>query len=513
MATDKPIKIPFDSLALEAIVAELQPYVGGRIQNIRQPDDTTVGLALYAGFGEATFLISCHPEFARAHFVAKRPTNQPQPPTFCATLRARIEGGALRAARQVQGDRILELEFESDEGFHTIVAELMGKHSNIMLVDAQKRVVAATKWVGENKSARPILSGRPYQRPPTFDGKARPSPFLQRLIEAGGTLSLPFSPVFSPGHGAYPISVAALGLTEYPKATLSLALEAHFETAIRDFEAAALRGNLTSQLQRVLLARETALSDLRQALEQGEKAGKTQLLGELVLAYGSSIAEGSSILTAWDYDGNEVIIKLNPELDFKENANRYFDKAKKAKARLGMVRDQIARLQNDATSVRSLQQRVEVELRLDRLREMKVEADSHRWLNNQSPTGAKPKDERPFEGHRVRELLGPGGYKILFGENAEANDYLTLRIAKPADWWLHIRGSQSAHVIVQTRNQPDKVGKDVLLYAAKIAVQNSPSKHSGFVPVDYTLKKYVRRPKGSAKGAVLYTNEKTLHVD
>ena len=109
--------------------------------------------------------------------------------------------------------------------------------------------------------------------------------------------------------------------------------------------------------------------------------------------------------------------------------------------------------------------------------------------------------------------MAPGGYRVLYGENAESNDYLTLRVAKPNDWWLHIRGSQSAHVVVQTLNQPDKVQRETLLFAAKVAVMNSPSKHAGFVPVDYTLKKYVRKPKGSKVGAAVYTHEKTLHVD
>jgi len=113
----------------------------------------------------------------------------------------------------------------------------------------------------------------------------------------------------------------------------------------------------------------------------------------------------------------------------------------------------------------------------------------------------------------VRELLGPGGYKVLFGETAEANDYLTLRVAKPNDWWLHVRGHRSAHVVVPTQNQPERVGMEVLLFAAKVAVHNSPTKHSGYVPVDYTLRKYVRRPRGAAMGTVLYTHEKTLHVE
>ncbi len=508
------MRIPFDNVVLRAVTLELQSYVGGRVQGIRQPDDTQLAVGLYAGGAEAMLLLCCHPEFARAHFITRRPKNQPQPPTFCATVRARVEGASLRSVTQVAGDRILELEFETDAGIHTLVAELMGKHSNLILVDGGGRIVTAAKWIAASRSVRPVISGQPYRRPPTFDpAQITLSPFAKKLEAAGGTLSPPFHPILSPGNGAYPVSVAPLGLPEIAKSSISVALESHFETAIRDHEIHSLRTNLVTQLQRVLLARETALNDLRLALEHGERAGCMQLCGELILAYGATLEQGAEALTAWDYSGNEVTIKLSPDLGFKENANAYFDRAKKAKGRMGLVRDQIHRLQTDSDAVAGLLDRVQSEGRLDGLLDLREQANGRRWLNQQSPTGAKPKDERPFEGHRVRELLGPGGYAVLYGENAESNDYLTLRVAKPNDWWLHIRGGQSSHVVVVTRNQPDRVGREVLMFAAKVAVQHSPSKHSGYVAVDYTLKKYVRKPRGAPKGTALYTHEKTLHVE
>jgi predicted ribosome quality control (RQC) complex YloA/Tae2 family protein len=508
------IRIPFDSLVLEAVVEELQSFVGGRVQGVRQPDETSVGICLYGGGREAWLLLCCHPEFARVHLTSKRPENQPAPPALCSALRARIDGGSLISARQVSGDRILDLAFETSEGVHVLVAELMGKHSNLILLEEPDRVVAAAKWVGGSKSSRPILPGRAYERPPTFaEGAISQSPFLKRLLEAGGSTERPFHPVLSPGHGAYPVSVASLGLVEHPRASISVALETHFEAAIREHEVRALRTNLTSQLNRVLLARETALTDLRQALDQGERAGRTQRMGELILAYGPSSAPGTTAISAWDYDGSEISIKVDPELDFKANANLYFEKAKRAKTRLGLVRDQIERMEAEASAVESIVYRVEQAERLDQLRDLREEANGKRWLNQQIGLAAKPKEERPYEGHRVRELLGPGGYRVLYGETAEANDYLTARVAKPNDWWLHIRGATSAHVVIQTGSHPEKVGKETLAFAAKVAVQNSPSKHSGFVAVDYTLKKYVRKPRGAPKGTALYTHEKTLHVD
>ncbi len=515
MPDQKQMRIPFDSFTLSAVVEELRAFVGGKVQSVRQPSDFEVCIGIYAGGGEGMLLLNSHPVFSRVHFITKRPSNQAQPPVFCMTLRARLEGARLIAVNQIQHDRILELTFESPVGESRLIAELMGKHSNLILVDQADRILSAAKWVGRTKSSRPIQPNSHYELPPVLSkGTAAPmSPFLTKLMAATeGELPSEFAPVLSPGNGAYPISVAALGLTEFPRASISVALEQHYDLAIPRAETDSLRASTLSQLRRLSLAKEVALSELRQAEEAGGKASGWQRLGELVLAYGAREPEGASSLKAWDYDGTELEVKLDPELDFKSNANRYFEKAKKAKGRMGIVRDQIERVERDYLGILELISFVENETRLDRLRELERTAIEKRWINLQVVPAAN-KVDRPYQGHRVRELSAPGGYTVLFGENAESNDYLTLRVAKPNDLWLHVRGATSAHVVIATRNQPDRVQLETILFAAKVAVLNSTSKHASYVPVDYTLKKYVRRPKGAAKGAAVYTHEKTVHVD
>ncbi|HEY0865767.1 MAG TPA: NFACT family protein [Fimbriimonas sp.] len=533
--TEKPARIPVDSFCLAAVVSEMQAYVGGRVQGIRQPTETEVSLGLYAFGKEAMVLLSCHPVFARAHLATRRPSNQPQPPGFCQALRSRIEGAQVVSVRQVGFDRILEMEFVGAKGRHLLIAELMGKHSNLILVGEDDRIVSSAKSVGRSKSSRPILSGMAYARPPfpprpslleasegedlrAFEGA---SPFLLRLIEAGGT-SLDevrrrvgegsFQPVLAQGFGAYPESVSALGYSELSRTSISIALEQHFDAAVRQNEIETLRQSLLGQLRRVLLAREVSLTDLRHAVESGHKASQWQRSGELILAYGHSIQPGQGELAAWDYDGTEARIKLDPELDWKSNANRYFERARKAKSRLGTVQDQIARIDADRRALESLIVRIESEARLDVLEELREEARAKRWLSIQRPA-AKEKEDRPYEGHRVRELLGPQGFTILYGENSESNDFLTLRVAKPNDYWLHVRGHVSAHVVIATRNKPESVSRETLEFAARIAVQNSAVKHSGYVPVDYTLKKHVRKPRGAPRGTALYTHEKTIHIE
>jgi len=545
------LRIPFDSLTLSAVVWEMQPFVGGKVQRVSQPDEFTVGIGMYSKeAGAGMLLISCHPQNARAYLTTKRLANQPNPPTFCSTLRARLEGGFLKSVVQIEFDRILELEVEHPEGTYRVIAELMGKHSNIMLVDEEKKVLSAAKWVGRTKSSRPIQPGGKYHRPPfppkppLFDAQAGDdlkaftgaSPFLVSLIGADGTdgtdrtdrtdgtcssifdlvklvaIEGKVQPVLSPGNGAYPISVAGLGLKDFPRASVSVALEQHYDAQIPAEEAESVRKSLLSQIRRVILAREVALNDLAQARALGERAAEMQMTGDLILAYGPQGPEGARELDAFDFDGNPIKIALDPEKDYKKNANAFFEKAKKAKSRMGLVGDQIARLSSEKIELESLADKVERAERLDEIEALQNEARKRHWLHSHAVT-AKHKEDGPYEGNRIRELLGPGGWTILYGENAEANDYLIVRVAKPNDWWLHVRGNVSSHVVIVTRNQPERVGREVLEYAAKIAVQHSALKHSGYVPVDYTLRKYVRKPRGAAKGTALYTNEKTIHIE
>jgi len=109
--------------------------------------------------------------------------------------------------------------------------------------------------------------------------------------------------------------------------------------------------------------------------------------------------------------------------------------------------------------------------------------------------------------------MTPDGWEILHGETSQANDHLTQRVARPNDVWLHARQITGAHVIIRTAGQKGVVPRPVLMQAALIAARNSDAKHSSLVPVDYTFRKHVRKPRGAAPGLVTYRNEKTIDVN
>lgn len=525
--------IPFDSLCLAAVVAELQTIIGGRVQQVDQTGEHEFVLSIYL-HGLSRLLMTAHSQFARVHLIQGPFKPVSEPSAFQKELRKRLGGARLASVKQRGFDRVIELEFTTAEGPYLLIGEFMGKHSNLMLLDESHRIVGAERWIGPGKSKRLILPNRKYEPPPfparkpIWESDGRPlqefegaSPFLLGLIESGAVeaeeigevvRSLRFESVFVPGQGAYPIPIAKSGLCGKSAASYSEAAERWFSEAERAAWVENERASLLGQLERVLLARDVAISDLRQALDTAVRAREFQEKGELILAHQRSIDPGASTIKVEGYDGKPLDIALKIDATAVENAERYFSKAKRAKAGAEGVRERLESLESDRKSLVSVIELLSRAVSPPEIENARVEADARRWLHHQ-PIPTRIKEERPYQGHSIRETSSPSGWKVLWAENATSNDFLTMRVAKPNDWWLHVRGAPSAHVILVTGNHPEKVQRQDLLFAATIAVKNSSSKHSKYVPVDYTLKKYVRKPRGSAPGAALYEREKTLFVD
>jgi predicted ribosome quality control (RQC) complex YloA/Tae2 family protein len=526
------MRVPFDSLCLAAVVDECQRLVGGRVQRVVQWDSNTVGLAIYRG-REEWLLLSCDARYARAHLLTRRGDSPQSPPPFCMALRKHLTEARVEFVRQRGLDRVLDIGFSSPAGDVQLVAEMMGKHSNLVLVDTGRKVLASAKVVGSGKSRRPIVPGRQYDPPPfeprrsfleagpgdelkAFEGA---SPFLRELISSGVSLTAVQSAVrernwsfsYADGHGAYPLPLASLFKNAVPRESISQAIEQAFAVLIEFDRYSAARSSLRAQLQRVMDARNRALADLDEALDTTSRAREKQEMGELILAYQHLASPGDRELTVPGYDGEPVTISLDPEMSAIENAQRLFARARRAKEGAEGVRSQRERIERDREDLLELLSRLEGSLSFEDVEGLRSEADRKRWLHHQ--TVSRSREERPFEGHAVKELVSPGGWKVLYGENATSNDYVTQRLARPNDYWFHVRGVTSAHVLLQTQNQPTRVQLEDLVFAARVAVGKSASKHSSYVAVDYTLRKHVRKPRKAAPGFVTYSQEKTLHIE
>ncbi|MBS1705537.1 MAG: NFACT family protein [Armatimonadetes bacterium] len=527
----KPV---FDSLCLACVVHENHGLPGAKVQKIWAVDPSTIAFELYQR--QVFHLIaSFDAQLARIVTSGHRPEKLDEQPQFVLELRRRLLDSRIAGFAQVGFDRIAEIEFAHEDESHTLICELMGKHSNLILVDAEEKMVAAGKWLGSSKSRRPILPGHEYQPPPLEPRpsllKARPgddlrdfegaSPFLIKLIQSaqGPSLAQVQAAIqakkFEPSHTsniAYPIDISPLIPEARPASGYDAVAATIFENYRRERIFESRRGSLLGQLRRTQLAREVALSELEQAADTAARARELQVRGELLLAYARSVHPGTDTAKVYDYEGAELEIEIHPDLDAKANAQKYFDRAKKAKASAVHVQEQLHRIHEDYRILCDTILEVERASMPIQLERAERTSDQRRWLHRQQIPADKPED-RPYQGKAIRELLGPGGFKVLYGDNAEANDFLTMRVARPNDYWLHVRGAPSCHVVIQTSNKPERVQPDTLTFAALVAARHSPAKHSNYVTVDYTLKKYVRKPKGANSGTAVYTHEKSVHVD
>jgi predicted ribosome quality control (RQC) complex YloA/Tae2 family protein len=583
------IKAPFDSLTLRAVVSELRArLIGGQVQDIRQPSPSELRLGIRSQGRNYNLALSCDARFARVHLTEQRQPNAPVPPSFCMSLRKHCEGAVIRDVRQRDFDRVLELQIgartgELDSTTTTLIAELMGKHSNLILVSAAGVILEAAKRISRKVNRfREVLPGLSYAPPPEQGDRLDPFDLrtvetLQRqlashpasdlevwrewLIEHVGGMS-PFlaqhvaSQLFHDGHedpervagawdavfgaaardafrpvsivsggrtiAAYPFPVAQVPLdSQRPTEDLNAALDAVYSGAVERAGTAAVLGELRGQIERdsKRLARQKDLAE--RTLREADRAEQHKQTGELILANLWRIEPDAASITVQDYFDPALAdrtLTLDPRLSPQENADALFRRYRKV--RDGQATAELRRAEADALLARlyaakSLLAEWEAEERVNVADIQKIREDLRAQGLLQQRGGDKEEDAKPgpdLQGHKIRRVTTPEGYEIYIGETATANDYLTTRLAASNDLWLHVRSSTSAHVVIKTQGKPEAVPRSVIEYAALLCARHSSQKHSGLVPVDYTLKKHVRKPRGAAPGSADYHHETTLHI-
>ena len=218
-----------------------------------------------------------------------------------------------------------------------------------------------------------------------------------------------------------------------------------------------------------------------------------------------------SLVDYYDPNMPTIDVVLDEKLTPAENTERYFKKHKKQKEAGRLALERINALIPTVQVLEEAKFRVQTETHTQRLREIGEELKAQGLLRTEKIQ--KEEDRKLFGGFRISKTTSPDGFEILYGESATANDHLTTKLARPNDIWLHARQITGAHVIIRTTVKTcNNVPNSTLLFAAKIAAAHCDAKHSSVVPVDRTFKRYVRKPKGSPPGFVLYVNEKTIDV-
>lgn len=579
--------MPFDGLVMSAIARELADQLtGGRVDKIQQPSPNEVILNIHTREkGKQKLLISANARDARIHLTSSSYVNPITPPIFCMVLRKHLEGGRIRSVEQVDLERVLKLTIDSrDElgrpGEKLLFCEVMGKHSNILLVDPDSNLIVdgIHRYSHSVSRYREVLPNRPYLPPPKqnkldprqlSEDRFRTSLLEENLLDSSVAnillqkiagigpqtcrelvirASLPidykldhcgeyelaqlwnqikyladmieksnFEPTLLLDKRGNPLDFAALNLSHIKafireKASMSNVLDQYF---IKITNTRILEGYKQSLLQTI--RKETGRLEKKiilhqKSLKSAENADKYRIFGELITANLYQLEQGSEarVQNFYDPDAKEIIIAMDPSLTPSQNAQSYFKKYLKAKNTRDSVTLQLEQALTELAYLEAVETAVLQALDMADLTEIRLELEEQAYLKPKpSPGRAKANKEQARP--RPLSFVSSEGYTILVGKNNKQNDYLTLRLAAEEDIWLHTKDIPGSHVIIRC-STVGKVPDQTLLEAANLAAWHSKARHSGKVPVDYTSKKYVRKPKGAKPGMVIYENQRTIYV-
>ncbi|MED4989028.1 NFACT family protein [Parageobacillus toebii] len=555
----------FDGVFTYAMTKELQQALeGGRITKIHQPFAHELVLQIRSYGRNYKLLLSAHPSYARVHLTNETYDNPAEPPMFCMLLRKHLEGSIIEAIRQVDFDRIITIETKGRNeigDIHTrqLIIEIMGRHSNIILIDKDTNtIIDSIKHLSPAVNRyRTVLPGHEYIAPPSH-GKINPleateETVLKKIDFHAGKLAEQLVAAFS---GISPLLAKEIvfraGLANratLPKSFISLMDEVranrfapamytngekewfyalpltHLQVEAKPFDTLselldrfyfgkAERDRVKQQahdLERFIAnekaKNEKKLIKLKQTLEEAKQAEQYRLYGELLTANLYAIERGMKeieVINYYDENGATVTIPLDPQKSPSENAQSYFQKYQKAKNSLNVVQEQIKRTNEEITYFNTLLQQLETAAPKD-VEEIREELIEQGYLRARATKQTKKQKPRKIE---LDRYVASDGTEILVGKNNKQNDYLTTKLAHKDEIWLHTKDIPGSHVVIRSKNPSEQT----IAEAANLAAYFSKARQSSSVPVDYTRVRYVKKPSGAKPGFVIYENQQTIYV-
>ena len=283
------------------------------------------------------------------------------------------------------------------------------------------------------------------------------------------------------------------------------AIEELLRTRFRERRTARARQRLRQHVQRELARTEKALLEIRQYISGANKATLLRYKADLLLSTPDVHHSGSDrvVLTGWS--GEDVVITLDEHLTLAENATQYYQRARRAEAAARMAAERAPKLEARCTELHRMQEIVSEELSYSELQElMKKE-----HLDDATERGTHQSQKQSVSKYREFDLSE--GWTLYVGRSAQNNDELTMKFAKQKDTWLHARGVSGSHAVLRSA-QSIKPPKNILEKAAAIVAYYSKARNAKYTPVVYTQRNNVRKPKGSAVGAVVLDREETIMI-
>ncbi len=568
-----------DGAMLHLIKNELeQGITGAKVDKVFQPAREMIILAMRGKNMNHKLLISAAANSARIHFTRYPVENPAQPPMLCMLLRKKLCGARLASIEQAGFERVLMLKFEAhnelgDEITLSLAVEIMGRHSNIILIDERGLVIDSVKRIDSDLSSmRMILPGLEYELPPTQDkmniaeddadhclnqikmckddklDKAFMktiqgiSPIVAREIAYRSTKFTDF-PVKNLTDAQFdrirmnlsqlkqilngdgepnlisvdgkPVDFTFIHPLQYGVSAVSSEYKTYSAMLDDFYYRRDLNDRMKSKSQDILKLLANASSRIAKKLEiqraELKECGdreKYRKFGDLINANIHMLQKGDIIAEVTDYyseDCSPVKIHLDPLLTPAQNAQKYYRDYRKMQAaeqHLTQLIEQGKAELDYIDSVLDMLSRAESERELAEIRQELTEEGIIK--KQKTSSGKQPPKLPPLR------FVSDDGFTILVGRNNQQNDRLTLKESRNYDIWLHTLNVPGSHTVIVCNGQepPDRT----IEQAAKIAAYHSGARQSGLVAVDYTLIKYVSKPRGAKPGMVIYTHQNTLYV-
>ena len=553
--------MPQDAFHIRRLAGELNTLlVGGKINRVSQVDKDELTFIIYTGKSTVKLILSTNASNARVCLSLTEKEPAPVAPNFCMLLRKHLLGAEILSVSQRDYERIIEMKLHCTSDFssaeRTLVCELMGKYSNIMLVEKGVILGALKITALEDSTKRILLSGAKYQYPepqdklpvsdiagvdalvesyrlshggfsdldefarflfenvagfayPTLRELVRILPmdgFAESLLTAFETLPTNACVSYLNGAPCDYFAFPVAGGKQMP--SLNRAEDEFYTTREQKKGFEDKKRKLASATRGLKKKQEKKVADTLERLRESESAELNKVKGELITANLYRLQKGMKecLLENWyDPEYKPIKISLDELLSPQKNAERYFKIYNKQKRAKEILTPMLEKERAELAYTDSVLSSIMLAEEIGDLKEIQAELIELGLIRApKERAGAKKKEiETPFREYLYRD------FRILAGRNNLQNDRL-VRAASPNDLWLHTQKYHSSHLIIVTDNR--KVTDDVLLFAAEICAYYSDGREGGKIPVDYCLKKYVKKPSKSKAGFVVYTDYETVLV-
>ena len=568
-----------DGAFLYAVKSELDFLIGARIDKIHQPSKDEIILAFRAQGGNFRLIISASANAARVHITRAAVENPKSPPMFCMLLRKHLGNGKLLSIRQDGLERILYFDFEAmneigDMVKVTLAIEIMGRCSNLIIINSDGKIIDSIKRVDEEMSReRLVLPGMKYTYPPR-DGRIsiltstknemKEAILLAKNDELSKCLIKTFegiSPIFVRECAFYAAKGKDVTKDEITddimdrilfylanvqknllNRTNSFNVVLDKENNLKDFSFVGIHqyGNLmitrefpsACETLDYFYAERDAISRMKQRsndllkflvntsdrLTRKISAQKEELI---VCAERDALKIKGDLISANIYKLEKGISTVNLENFYSENnetvtinMNPRLSPSQNAQQYYSEYRKAVtAEKKLTELIVKGEEELLYIDSVFDALTRSNSEdevLELRLELAEQGYIKSNKLKSKPPKQQKPLEFLSSDGFTILVGRNNKQNDKLTLKTAEKTDIWLHTHDITGSHTVIITE---DKIPPDrTIEEAAILAAYNSRARNSAQVPVDYAYIKYVKKPAGAKPGMVIFTNNKTAYV-